>query len=78
MDCNICYESFDHSIRKPYSLSSCPHTYCLKCLDQLNNNKCPNCNEPIKGKNINIALLCFFTGRKKRARKIEDQIYFFC
>ena len=57
MECNICFEPFDHSIRKPYSLSSCQHTYCLKCLDQLNNNKCPNCNEPIKGKNINIALL---------------------
>ena len=52
-----CSPLFDHSNRMPYSLSSCPHTYCLKCLDQLNNNKCPNCNEPIKGKNINIALL---------------------
>jgi len=57
MKCDICCESFDHSIRKPFSLSSCPHTYCLKCLQQFN--KCPHCREPIKGKNINIALLKF-------------------
>jgi len=59
MECDICCEPFDHSIRKPCSLSSCPHTYCLKCVEQLNNNKCPHCNELIKGKNINIALLKF-------------------
>jgi len=57
MECDICIEPYDHSIRKPCSLSSCPHTYCLKCLEQLN--ICPKCNEPIKGKNINIALLNF-------------------
>jgi len=57
MECDICIEPYDHSIRKPCSLSSCPHTFCLKCVDQLNNNKCPHCNEPIKGKHINIALL---------------------
>ncbi len=57
MECDICIEPYDHSIRKPCSLSSCPHTYCLKCLEQLN--ICPKCNEPIKGKNINIALLKF-------------------
>jgi len=57
MECDICIEPYDHSIRKPCSLSSCPHTFCLKCVDQLNNNKCPHCNEPIKGKHINIGLL---------------------
>jgi hypothetical protein len=57
MECDICIEPYDHSIRKPCSLSSCSHTYCLKCLEQLN--ICPKCNEPIKGKNINIALLNF-------------------
>ncbi len=57
MNCDICYELFDHSIRKPYSLATCPHTYCSKCLQQFNSNNCPQCNEPIKGKNINLALL---------------------
>jgi hypothetical protein len=57
MECDICLKPFDHSIHKPYSLSSCPHTYCLKCLEQFN--KCPQCNELIKGKNVNIALLKF-------------------
>jgi len=59
MNCKICLQPFDHSTHKPYSLSSCPHTYCLECIDkfQLNDNKCPHCREPIKGKFINIALL---------------------
>ena len=57
--CNICLELFDHSIHKPYSLSSCPHTYCLSCLEKLTNNKCPQCDKLIKEKNPNIALLEF-------------------
>ncbi len=59
MICKICLEPFDHSIRKPFSLSSCQHTYCLECIDKfhLNDNKCPLCREQIKGKFINIALL---------------------
>ena len=27
MNCDICFEPFGHSIRKPFSLA-CPHTYC--------------------------------------------------
>lgn len=59
MNCEICFEPFDHSIRKPYSLSSCSHTYCLSCLQKLINKKCPECNKTIKEKNPNNALLRF-------------------
>jgi hypothetical protein len=55
--CLICIEPFDRSSHKPYSLISCPHTYCLSCLEKLN--KCPECALPITGKNLNIALLSF-------------------
>ena len=55
MECVICLNLYDHSIHKPYSLTSCPHTYCLKCLDKCNN--CPQCGIPINGKNLNIELL---------------------
>ena len=55
--CQICYESFDHSIRRPYSMSSCPHTYCLKCLEQIKNNRCQEGGIRSKGKNLNMALL---------------------
>jgi len=57
MECVICVNLYDHSIHKPYSLTSCPHTYCLKCLDKFNNNNCPQCGIPINGKNLNIELL---------------------
>jgi hypothetical protein len=46
-----------HSIRKPFVLSSCGHTYCLWCLKQFNENKCPQCRKVFKEKNPNIALL---------------------
>jgi len=36
---------------------SCPHSYCLNCLEQLPTNKCPQCNKTFKDKNPNIALL---------------------
>jgi hypothetical protein len=55
--CKICLEPYDHSIRKPYSLSSCPHTFCINCLERLKENKCPVCNRNIISKNINLELL---------------------
>ncbi len=57
--CNICLEAFDHSTHKPYSLSSCSHTYCLNCLEKLTNKKCPSCGKLFKEKHPNIALLEF-------------------
>ncbi len=57
MNCEICLEHFDHSIHKPYSLMSCPHTYCLRCIKQLNSNTCPACNKAFFEKNPNMALL---------------------
>ena len=57
--CNICLETFDHSIHKPYSLSSCSHTYCLSCLEKLLDKKCPSCDILFKEKHPNLALLEF-------------------
>ena len=57
--CNICLESFDHSTHKPYSLSSCSHTYCLSCLAKLTNKKCPSSGKLFKEKHPNLALLEF-------------------
>ena len=56
MNCEICFNPYDHSIHKPYVLS-CPHTFCIGCVNQLTVNKCPTCNTEISIKNPNIALL---------------------
>jgi len=56
MSCKICFNNFDHSKHRPYQLS-CPHTYCISCLNKLKSNKCPMCNSIIVNKNTNIALL---------------------
>jgi hypothetical protein len=57
MNCDICKEPFDHSIRKPFVLSACGHTYCLCCLKQLTVKKCPQCRKKFKEILPNIALL---------------------
>ncbi len=57
--CQICHEPFDHSIHKPHSMSSCPHTYCLKCLEQMKNKKCPKCGKLSLSTHFNMALLEF-------------------
>lgn len=56
MNCKICFVAYDHSKHKPLSLS-CPHTFCQECLNHLASNTCPNCNETIKAKYPNLALL---------------------
>jgi hypothetical protein len=60
MSCKICFNNYDHSKHKPYQLS-CPHTYCINCLNKLKSNKCPACNLKIVNKNPNIAVLELIT-----------------
>ena len=72
MNCQICLNSFDHSIHKPYMLS-CPHTFCLSCINKLTANKCPVCNIEIKAKNSNIALLGLIPESLYDKLKVEAQ-----
>ncbi len=59
MNCNICFENYNDSTVKPFSITPCGHTFCEKCLDNLLANislpKCPKCKVQIKGLNF-IAL----------------------
>jgi len=59
MECGICYEQYDHSIRKPHLLSSCGHTYCLSCLKRLVDYSCPTCKKVSLEKYPNTALIEF-------------------
>ncbi len=56
MNCAICFNPFDHSKFKPFTLS-CPHTICISCINQLVVKKCPTCNKIITIYNPNLALL---------------------
>lgn len=58
MNCEICEKPFNHSDRHPYILS-CPHTFCLHCVNHLKKSACPNCHVAITIKNQNLALLSF-------------------
>ncbi len=56
MSCKICFNQYDHSIHKPYMLS-CPHSFCISCLNKLTANKCPECKAIITMINPNIGIL---------------------
>jgi hypothetical protein len=49
MQCEICLNKYDHSRHKPYFLS-CPHTFCIDCLNRLQENKCPACQSKFQEK----------------------------
>jgi hypothetical protein len=57
MDCEICFEKFDHSLNKPLSLYKCGHTLCALCFKRLNNKTCPMCNTQIEDTSINWVVL---------------------
>ena len=70
MNCYLCFEPFDHSIRKPYHLT-CPHSFCISCLNHLKKETCPICQKKITEKNPNIALLEFIPESKYDKLKSE-------
>jgi hypothetical protein len=70
MNCEICFSSFDHSIHKPFMLS-CPHTFCLSCVNKLF--KCPTCNIYFHVKHPNIALLRLIPESTYDKLKTESQ-----
>ncbi len=76
MNCDICFEPFDHSIHKPYNLS-CPHTYCLECIQKLRDNKCPQCKQIIKEKypcNILLRLIPESNYDKLKSKSLKTLI----
>ncbi len=61
MSCQVCFNAYDHSFNKPYSLSSCSHTICWSCLNLNKSNHCQICNKHFSNKHINSALLEFIS-----------------
>ena len=57
MECDICFEKFDHSLNKPVALIRCLHTICSACLKRLIEKKCPTCNRPIEDSETNWHVL---------------------
>jgi hypothetical protein len=57
MDCDICLEKYDNSIKRPLIIIKCGHTYCAECLGNLIEKKCPSCNVYIDSTITNFAVL---------------------
>ena len=64
MNCNICFENYNDSTVKPFSITPCGHTFCEKCLDNLlayaniSQPKCPKCRVQIKGFKLKCIYIC--------------------
>jgi hypothetical protein len=56
LNCGICFESYDDSIKKPIALYPCGHTFCNQCIDQIGDS-CPNDYSKFSGKTTNWELL---------------------
>ena len=56
--CQKCFKQFDQSIKKPYSLIPCLHTYCKQCAKQT---ECIQCAHSINDSNPNWHLLKLIT-----------------
>jgi hypothetical protein len=57
MSCQICFNPYDHSLYKPYTLTCQLHTFCISCIGRFNERKCPVCNKSFKKIFPNLALL---------------------
>ena len=57
MSCQICFNPYDHSLYKPYTLTCQLHTFCISCIGRFNERKCPVCNKSFKKSFPNLALL---------------------
>lgn len=48
--CPICFENYNETEQFPYIISPCAHTFCKKCLTNIENNDklCPTCRKKIE------------------------------
>ncbi|XP_034252550.1 E3 ubiquitin-protein ligase TRIM32-like [Thrips palmi] len=49
MECHICMEDFDSTLRRPKCIIPCGHTVCQHCLEDLKNHVCPTCRKEFSG-----------------------------
>jgi hypothetical protein len=49
-NCQICFNSYDEQIRKPFSIFNCGHTFCIISLYRINlvSHWCPQCKNKIE------------------------------
>jgi hypothetical protein len=51
--CAICYNLFNHSTHRPFSLNQCGHSFCYVCLKKLPKKECPLCKQIFQRINLN-------------------------
>ena len=57
LQCDICFNDFDHDLNKPLVLQPCCHTICSDCVKRLLNRTCPTCRSLFTNKAPNFAIL---------------------
>ena len=56
MNCKICFDNYS-DYKKPYSIFPCNHTFCIRCLNNLTDLRCPKCRTIIRDKKPNYELI---------------------
>ena len=67
MECKICFEHFNTSLRKPITLMFCGHSICQQCLNELKKQHekllCPACRKEVQNENIKYKRSIYFNFR---------------
>jgi hypothetical protein len=73
LSCPVGYELYDDKEHRPYTISSCGHTFCIKCIKQLNKKRCPECRRDFKKIIPNYTLIQVIRHRndKKKERSSD-------
>ena len=67
MECSICNEDYDTKDHKPYTIFPCGHCFCLKCINLLTQQQCPNCRGILQSKIVNRGVLDIIEQSKQKS-----------
>ena len=72
MNCIVCFNNYDHLKHKPYSLSHCSHTFCIRCIEKFRPRKCPTCRKYFRAIHKNLALLDLLPYKLEDKKQIQE------
>jgi hypothetical protein len=65
LTCPIGFEVYNDGENKPFTLDSCGHTFCIKCVQMLSVKLCPQCRKTFDRVHPNYTLIDIITSKSK-------------
>ena len=63
LTCPIGFEIYNDNTNKPFTLDSCGHTFCIKCIQLLKIKSCPQCRKIFDKTHPNYTLIDIITSK---------------